>query len=119
MPGAKSATAAGLLGIFLGAWGVHHFYLGHIKFAIIHLVLGGGGMLLAIIAGVLAASQTSIYGALSGGMAASWGFAAIATPLAMILICGSSIWGLVEGIIILTKPQSGMFSQDGHGNRLA
>ena len=28
-PGAKSKLAAGLLGIFLGAYGVHNFYLGY------------------------------------------------------------------------------------------
>lgn len=28
-PGAKSKLAAGLLGIFLGAYGVHSFYLGY------------------------------------------------------------------------------------------
>lgn len=27
-PGARSKLAAGLLGVFLGAWGVHRFYLG-------------------------------------------------------------------------------------------
>ena len=27
----KSKMAAGLLGIFLGAWGVHQFYLGDTK----------------------------------------------------------------------------------------
>lgn len=28
-PGSKDKTAAGLLAIFLGGWGVHKFYLGH------------------------------------------------------------------------------------------
>ena len=28
-PNAKSKMAAGLLGIFLGSWGVHRFYLGY------------------------------------------------------------------------------------------
>lgn len=35
----KSKMAAGLLGIFLGAWGVHNFYLGFINKGIIQIVV--------------------------------------------------------------------------------
>lgn len=35
----KSKMAAGLLGIFLGAWGVHQFYLGDTKKGIIRIVV--------------------------------------------------------------------------------
>ncbi|MBO5164498.1 MAG: TM2 domain-containing protein [Ruminococcus sp.] len=35
----KSKMAAGLLGIFLGAYGIHNFYLGYTKKAVIQLVL--------------------------------------------------------------------------------
>lgn len=35
----KTKMAAGLLGIFLGAWGVHNFYLGFTKKAIIQIVV--------------------------------------------------------------------------------
>ncbi|MDR0913873.1 MAG: TM2 domain-containing protein [Oscillospiraceae bacterium] len=35
----KSKMAAGLLGIFLGGWGVHNFYLGFTSKAVIQLVL--------------------------------------------------------------------------------
>lgn len=35
----KSKIAAGLLGIFLGAWGIHNFYLGNTSRAVIQLVL--------------------------------------------------------------------------------
>lgn len=62
MPGynQKSKMAAGLLGIFLGVWGVHNFYLGFTNRAVLQLILG-------------------------------------------FVTCGlSSIWGLVEGIMILT-----------------
>lgn len=37
--GAKSKMAAGLLGIFLGTFGVHNFYLGFTKKAIIQIVV--------------------------------------------------------------------------------
>lgn len=35
----KSKMAAGLLGIFLGAWGIHNFYLGNTSRAVIQIVL--------------------------------------------------------------------------------
>lgn len=38
-PNAKSKLAAGLLAIFLGAFGVHNFYLGYTKKAVIQLVV--------------------------------------------------------------------------------
>ncbi len=58
--------AAGLLGIFLGVFGIHNFYLGNTQKAVIQLLLGTVGILF-------------IFG-----------------PMI------SSIWGLVEGILILT-----------------
>ncbi len=42
--GAKSKVAAGLLGIFLGAFGVHKFYLGYTKPAVIMLVVSLVGL---------------------------------------------------------------------------
>lgn len=72
-PQAKSKMAAGLLGIFLGAFGVHNFYLGYTGKAVAQLLIS-------------------------------------------ILSCGflafvSSIWGLIEGILILT----GSITVDGNG----
>lgn len=67
----KSALASGLLGIFLGVYGVHNFYLGYTSKAVAQLVLG----LLVITAPI------------------------------------SAIWGLIEGIMLLT----GEISVDGHG----
>lgn len=73
----KSKIAAGLLGIFLGAFGVHNFYLGFTGKAIAQLLIS-------------------------------------------LLSCGtlafaSSIWGLIEGILILT----GSINKDADGNPLA
>lgn len=77
MPGAKSKMAAGLLGIFLGAFGVHNFYLGNTGKAVAQLLL-------------------------------------------TVLSCGilsfvSGIWGLIEGILILT----GSINTDANGNPLS
>lgn len=78
---AKSRIAAGLLGIFLGYFGVHNFYLGYTTKAVTQLVL-------------------SIIGIITSCLVVG-GF----------LILGVEIWGLVEGIMILT----GKISTDGNG----
>ena len=72
----KSRLLAGLLGIFLGTFGVHNFYLGYTGKAIAQLLIS----------------------LLSRG----------------ILAFASGIWGLVEGIMIL----SGSITVDGNGNEL-
>ena len=74
---AKSKIAAGLLGIFLGAFGIHNFYLGYTGKAV-------GQLLMTV---------------LSCG----------------ILSIVSGIWGLVEGIMIL----SGSINTDANGNPLS
>lgn len=77
--GEKSKLVSGLLGIFLGALGIHNFYLGYIPKAIIQVLLGTVGCLFFFVG-----------------------------P------CISGIWGLVEGILILT----GKINVDGKGNPL-
>lgn len=53
----KSKIAAGLLGIFLGGWGIHNFYLGNTTRAIIQIVVTivtcGAGALWGLIEGIL------------------------------------------------------------------
>lgn len=75
-PGAKSKMAAGLLGIFLGAFGVHNFYLGFKGKALAQLLIS-----------VLSCGTLAI---------------------------ASEIWGLIEGIMILT----GSINTDADGNAL-
>jgi len=68
----KSKLVAGLLGIFLGAWGIHNFYLGFTTKAIIQIVV-------------------------------------------TLVTCGvGSLWGLIEGILILC----GNINTDANGNPL-
>lgn len=81
---AKSKIAAGLLGIFLGSLGVHNFYLGYTSKAVLQLVLSIVGYI------------TSCFG------------------IGVFIVAGISIWGLVEGIMILT----GSINTDGMGRRL-
>ncbi len=79
---AKSRTLAGILGILVGALGIHNFYLGFNNKAIIQLVV-------------------SLVGApLTCGIA----------PSAM------AIWGIVEGIFILTKKPG--YDKDANGRDL-
>jgi TM2 domain-containing membrane protein YozV len=75
----KSKLAAGLLGIFLGSLGIHNFYLGYTKKAVIQLVI-------------------SIVGSFLFGIG----------PIAM------EIWGIIEGIQILT----GKINTDANGKPL-
>ena len=76
LPTAKSKIAAGILGILLGCFGVHNFYLGFTGKAIAQLLIT----------------------VLSCG----------------ILSFASAIWGLIEGILILT----GSINVDAEGKAL-
>ena len=75
-PNAKSKLAAGLLGIFLGVFGIHNFYLGFTGKAVAQLLIT----------------------VLSCG---------ILSPV-------SAIWGLIEGIMILSSNDY----KDADGNTL-
>ncbi len=83
-PNQKSKMAAGLLGIFLGWLGVHNFYLGYTGKAVGQLILSIVGILTSCIF------------------------------IGAFLIMGASIWGLIEGIMILT----GNINTDAQGNPL-
>lgn len=53
----KSKMAAGLLGIFLGGWGIHNFYLGNTSRAVIQIIVTlvtcGAGALWGLIEGIM------------------------------------------------------------------
>lgn len=82
----KNKLTAGLLGIFLGQFGVHNFYLGYKTKAIIQVCVSAGSILL-----VCCTAGISFFGVL-----------------------GMWIWGLVEGIMILT----GRIDKDAQGSPL-
>lgn len=102
--GAKSGIAAGLLGIFIGAVGAHNFYLGYYKKAVAQLLLSVLGLIFMILYVVALVT---------------FSFAGIILAIFFILlgaacIAASSIWALVEAIMLLC----GAKKTDGKGNAL-
>ena len=61
-PGAKSKLAAGLLGILLGGFGVHRFYLGYVGLGIaqiaVTIITCGAGAIWGFIEGILILTGT-------------------------------------------------------------
>lgn len=92
-PYARSRVVAGVLGILLGAFGVHNFYLGYNDRAWVQLGCSLGSIAVAI-------ATLGILGFLPG-----------------IVIPGIAIWGLIEGILFLTQ-QTGHFSMSADGRPL-
>ena len=68
----KQKLVAGLLAIFLGCYGVHNFYLGYTKKAVIQLVCTIVGLVLSILI------------------------------IGLFVVIGIWIWAIVEGIMIFT-----------------
>lgn len=98
----KSAVAAGLLGIFLGQFGAHDWYLGDKKKGLIHVILFGGSFVVIMLSSVVTAiAMLSGIGFLS----AIFGFFA---AIAYLVMMGNGIWGLVEGIILLVQGDAGL-----------
>ena len=82
---AKSKIAAGLLGIFLGAYGIHNFYLGYTGKALAQLLMSVLGIVFSFF-----------------------------TCGITFLACGAAgIWGFIEGILILTG--SANYTTDANG----
>lgn len=98
----KSSIAAGLLGLFLGQFGAHDWYLGDKKKGLIHVILFAGSfvviMLSSIVTAVAMLSGIGFISAIFGFLAA----------IAYLVMMGNGIWGLVEGIIILVQGDAGL-----------
>ena len=99
----KSATTAGLLGIFLGAFGAHNWYLGEKNKGIAHVCMMSGGILVEILGAAVLPNVLS----LSTLLQMAWIFA-ILTGIAGLAMAASGIWGLVEGIMILSQGDAGL-----------
>ena len=99
----KSATTAGLLGIFLGAFGAHNWYLGEKSKGIIHVCMMSGGVLVEIVAAAVLPNVLSFTMLIQ----MAWLFT-ILTAVAGLAMSASAIWGLIEGIIILSQGDAGL-----------
>ena len=107
--GEKSKIVAGLLGIFLGCYGAHNFYLGKTKRAVTQLVLSVGGLILYMI-GIIAFTAL-VTASSSYGLAI---FFLILGIVGILLVPVVAIWALIEGIMILC----GKINTDGAGRPL-
>ncbi len=103
MQGYKSATVAGLLGIFLGGIGVHNFYLGEKKKGLIHVGLAAGAFIVDVLALAILPNALSWYALFQ----MAW-LLSLLNAVGNIALAASSIWGLVEGIQILTQGDAGL-----------
>lgn len=98
----KSAIAAGLLGIFLGQFGAHDWYLGDKKKGLLHVLLFAGSFVVIMLSSVVTA--VALYSGI-GFLSAVFGFLA---AIAYLVMMGNGIWGLVEGIILLVQGDAGL-----------
>lgn len=98
----KSAIAAGLLGIFLGQFGAHDWYLGDKKKGLLHVLLFAGSFVVIMLSSIVTA--VALYSGI-GFLSAVFGFLA---AIAYLVMMGNGIWGLIEGIIILVQGDAGL-----------
>lgn len=99
----KSATVAGLLGIFLGSIGVHDFYLGDKKKGIIHVILASIWLVVDMLIPVILTNALDFY-----SLYAMAGFIGFLNFAGGVCLAVSSIWGLVDGIRILIAGDAGL-----------
>lgn len=99
----KSATTAGLLGIFLGSIGAHDWYLGDKKKGTIHVCLAASGLVVSLIADVILPSALSYRALLSAAVLIS-----ILSAVSTIIMTANALWGLAEGIQILMQGDAGL-----------
>lgn len=104
--GGKSKIAAGLLGIFLGSYGVHNFYLGYIKRAVVQLALVIVGWILYIWAIVSVAMSDMFYYSDEDIVVFALGIIGF-----VVLLLGVRLWTFIEAILILC----GKIKTDGKG----
>ncbi len=84
----KSSTTAGLLGIFLGAFGGHNWYLGEKQKGIAHCCMMGAGILIEILSGAV------LPNVLSWRALLTWAtILGILSGIAGLVMSASAIWG--------------------------
>ncbi len=102
----KSATTAGIFGIILGGFGAHDWYLGRKRNALIHVGMMVAGLAICIVGAVLinvTVVSRNIYTVMNTVSMYRW-----IMIFGWLLMVGSVIWGLVEGIILLAQGDEGL-----------
>ena len=96
----KSSVTAGILGVFLGAFGGHDWYLGNTKKAIAHVALCVGGLLLLMV-GVILMS-------ISDNIPLLRTLFVCLVVAAYVIIIGNGVWGFIEGVVIIAQGDAGL-----------
>lgn len=107
----KSSVAAGLLGLFLGQFGAHSWYLGKKTQGIIHVSLLAGSIVLMIAALAVAMSSATSFYYYATVSPAFPGLSFFLMALAWLLTVGNGIWAFVEAVIILVRGDAGLAAQ--------
>lgn len=96
----KSSIVAGILGVFLGAFGGHDWYLGNTKKAIMHTSLCVGGLILLLVGVILDNLSQSV-------PVINMLFICLII-MSYVIIVGNAVWGMIEGIMILAQGDAGL-----------
>ncbi len=102
----KSALTAGVLGILLGAFGVHDWYLDNQKKAKKHLLLVIIWIILLVVSIILRTFAPS-----TGNLNIANTLNSIATTayvLSWITILADALWGIIEGVLLLVQGDAGL-----------
>ena len=95
----KSSVTAGILGVFLGAFGGHDWYLGNTKKAIAHVALCVGGLLLLMVGVILMSISDNI---------PLLRTLFVCLVVAAYVIIGNGVWGFIEGVVIIAQGDAGL-----------
>lgn len=104
---AKSRVVAGILGIFLGAFGVHNFYLKRTGRAVIQLLLGG----FFVIAYMVTVTDMILSLIMMQVTVGQFAAGAVVTTVGAFCMIISTVWSFVEAILLLC----GSTKVDGRG----
>ena len=113
-PNGRTKMIAGLLGIFLGTFGVHDFYLGNKQKGTMKCIISGVCIALPMVILPYIISNVSLY-----DLAFISGVITFLVSFLPLGVLAMSIWGLVEGIFIMTSKPGIKWHKDAEGKELS
>ena len=105
----KSSLTAGVLGILLGGFGVHEWYLGNSKKAKRHLLLLIVGVVLVVLPVIIQAITPSL-GQFQLQQALN-SIAIVLRVLGWLTLVADIAWGIIDGILLLVQGDVGLIAQ--------